>query len=61
MNVSIMSCPGSAKLTGSGGAVVALFPSGSESDIENTARICKSEGYTFVKAEIACFASAVDF
>ena len=45
-------------MTGSGGAVVALFPPGSEDGILKAACTCESEGFKMVKAEIANFAEA---
>ena len=48
---------GSAKLTGSGGAVVAIFPESKITDwkqaIEKASRVCKQEGYTMVAVEVA--------
>lgn len=47
---------GSAKLTGSGGAVVALFPAPTTQQhaelVEEVSQVCQSEGFTLVKVEI---------
>lgn len=45
-------CTGSAKLTGSGGAVIALFMT-DDVNIEKIRNQYEAEGYTMVKAEIA--------
>ena len=53
--IGVMFCVGSAKFTGSGGAVVALFPAGEAgaAALQRTKALCIKEEFTIIQAHVA--------
>ncbi|KAK9806753.1 hypothetical protein WJX72_001492 [[Myrmecia] bisecta] len=47
------SAGGAAKFTGSGGAIVVMFPQGGEAKSEQLRQLCSAEGFTVVPVDIA--------